>query len=114
MLPKAAQVVDPFDVISPADRSLHAVRPRVQNEQTGRRGRKDDLLYRVRRVLLGGEEKRHFGPRRARRTMAPCRFGRSKCITGQPSKSTTSTRSAEAFPRSDAFHRTDGQLAPEV
>ena len=56
MLPKAAQVVDPFHVISLANRSLDAVRRRVQTEQTGHRGRRDDPLYRVRRVLLRGEE----------------------------------------------------------
>ena len=39
MLPKAAQVVDPFHVISLANRSLDAVRRRVQTEQTGHRGR---------------------------------------------------------------------------
>jgi transposase len=33
------------------------VRRRVQTEQTGHRGRKDDPLYRGRRVLLMGEEK---------------------------------------------------------
>src|SRR6202044_3816634 len=57
MLPKAAQVVDPFHVISLANRCLDAVRRRVQNEQTGHRGRRDDPLYRVRRALLTGEEK---------------------------------------------------------
>ena len=56
MLPKAAQVVDPFHVISLANRSLDAVRRRVQTEQTGHRGRRDDPLYRARRVLLRGEE----------------------------------------------------------
>jgi transposase len=56
MLPKAAQVVDPFHVISLANRCLDAVRRRVQTEQTGHRGRRDDPLYRVRRVLLRGEE----------------------------------------------------------
>jgi transposase len=57
VLPKAAQVVDPFHVISLANRCLDAVRRRVQTEQTGYRGRKDDPLYRARRVLLMGEEK---------------------------------------------------------
>ena len=57
MLPKAAQVVDPFHVISLANRCLDTVRRRVQNEQTGHRGRRDDPLYRARRVLLRGEEK---------------------------------------------------------
>jgi transposase len=57
MLPKAAQVVDPFHAISLANRCLDAVRRRVQNEQLGHRGRKDDPLYKARRILLRGEEK---------------------------------------------------------
>jgi transposase len=57
VLPKATQVVDPFHVISLANRCLDAVRRRVQSEQTGHRGRRDDPLYRARRVLLFGEEK---------------------------------------------------------
>jgi transposase len=56
-LPKAAQVVDPFHVIALANRALDAVRRRVQTQQTGHRGRRDDPLYRARRVLLRGEEK---------------------------------------------------------
>jgi transposase len=56
MLPKAAQVVDPFHVVSLANRCLDAVRRRVQTEQTGHRGRRDDPLYRARRALLRGEE----------------------------------------------------------
>jgi transposase len=57
VLPKATQVIDPFHVISLANRCLDAVRRRVQSEQTGHRGRRDDPLYRARRVLLFGEEK---------------------------------------------------------
>jgi transposase len=57
ILPKAAQVVDSFHVISLANRALDQVRRRVQNEQTGHRGRRDDPLYRARRVLLVGEER---------------------------------------------------------
>jgi transposase len=57
MLPKAAQVVDPFHVISLANRCLDGVRRRVQIEQLGHRGRRDDPLYRARRILLMGEEK---------------------------------------------------------
>ncbi len=57
LLPKAAQVVDPFHVISLANRSLDAIRRRVQIEQLGHRGRRDDPLYRARRLLLLGEEK---------------------------------------------------------
>ena len=56
-LPRAAQVVDPFHVISLANRCLDSVRRRVQTEQLGHRGRRDDPLYRARRVLLMGEEK---------------------------------------------------------
>ena len=57
ILPKAAQVVDAFHVIALANRALDEVRRRVQNEQTGHRGRRDDPLYRARRVLLAGEER---------------------------------------------------------
>jgi transposase len=57
MLPKANQVVDPFHLIALANRSLDGVRRRVQTEQLGHRGRKDDPLYRARRILLMGEEK---------------------------------------------------------
>jgi len=57
ILPKAFQVVDPFHVISLANRCLDAVRRRVQSEQLGHRGRRHDPLYRARRVLLIGEEK---------------------------------------------------------
>jgi transposase len=56
-LPKASQVVDPFHAIQLANRSLDAIRRRVQTEQTGHRGRKDDPLYRARRLLLMGEER---------------------------------------------------------
>jgi transposase len=56
VLPKAHQVVDAFHAVALANRCLDAVRRRIQNEQTGHRGRKDDPLYRVRRVLLRSEE----------------------------------------------------------
>jgi len=57
VLPRAHQVVDPFHAVSLANRCLDTIRRRVQSEQTGHRGRRDDPLYRVRRVLLRGEEK---------------------------------------------------------
>jgi transposase len=56
MLPKAAQVVDPFHAVALANRALDAIRRRVQIEQLGHRGRRDDPLYRARRLLLRGEE----------------------------------------------------------
>ena len=62
-LPRAAQVVDPYHVVSLANRALDAVRRRVQRDQLGHRGRRDDPLYRVRRVLLMGEEKLNDKPR---------------------------------------------------
>jgi transposase len=57
MLPKAAQVVDAFHLVSLANRCLDQVRRRVQSEQLGHRGRRDDPLYRARRALLVGEER---------------------------------------------------------
>jgi transposase len=57
MLPRARQVVDPFHAVSLANRCLDTIRRRVQTEQLGHRGRKDDPLYRARRALLLGEEK---------------------------------------------------------
>ncbi len=56
-LPMASQVVDPFHLVQLANRSLDGVRRRVQSEQTGHRGRRDDPLYRARRMLLRGEER---------------------------------------------------------
>jgi transposase len=56
-LPHATQVVDRFHAIQLANRALDDVRRRVQVEQLGHRGRKDDPLYRIRRSLLTGEER---------------------------------------------------------
>ena len=56
-LPKALQVVDRFHLIALANRCLDDIRRRVQVEQLGHRGRKDDPLYRIRRKLLTGVEK---------------------------------------------------------
>ena len=49
VLPKAAQVVDPFHLIALANRALDSFRRRVQVEQLGHRGRRDDPLYRAHR-----------------------------------------------------------------
>src|SRR5208282_4175506 len=57
ILPRAAQVVDHFHVISLANRCLDAVRRRVQTERLGHRGRRDDPLYKARRALLVGEDR---------------------------------------------------------
>lgn len=56
-LPKARQVVDAFHCVQLANRALDEVRRRVQREHKGHRGRRHDPLFRVRRVLLTGEER---------------------------------------------------------
>ncbi len=78
MLPKAHQVVDPFHVISLANRCLDAVRRRVQHEQTGHRGRKRrSALSGARRVLLHGR-------RRSSTTEPPLDCGRHLLELGDP------------------------------
>jgi transposase len=57
VLPQATQVVDPFHVVKLANLALDTVRRRVQVQQLGHRGRRDDPLYRARRLLLRGEER---------------------------------------------------------
>ena len=73
MLPKAAQVVDPFHAVGLANRCLDEIRRRVQIEQLHHRGRRDDPLYRARRVLLLGEEK--LDPKRAERLWSLLELG---------------------------------------
>ena len=53
-LPDAVQVADPFHVVKLANPKLDECRRRVQNETLGHRGRKDDPLYRCRRLLTKG------------------------------------------------------------
>jgi transposase len=57
MLPHARQVADPFHVIRLANSKLDECRRRVQNETVGHRGRKDDPLYRCRRLLTKADER---------------------------------------------------------
>lgn len=57
MLPDAAQVADPFHLVKLANERLDEVRRRVQNETLGHRGRKDDPLYRGRRLLTKADER---------------------------------------------------------
>lgn len=57
MLPKAVQVADPFHLIKLANQKLDECRRRVQNEVYGHRGRKDDPLYRARRLLTKANER---------------------------------------------------------
>jgi transposase len=56
-LPDAVQVADPFHVIKLANSKLDECRRRVQNDTLGHRGRKDDPLYRSRRLLTKGHER---------------------------------------------------------
>ena len=57
VLPNALQVADPFHVIRLANQRLDEVRRRVQNETLGHRGRKDDPLYRIRRLLTAAHDR---------------------------------------------------------
>src|SRR5919202_4493371 len=56
-LDHAVRVADPFHVVRVANRCLDKVRRRVQNETLGHRGRKEDPLYRIRKLLLAGTER---------------------------------------------------------
>jgi transposase len=57
MLPDAVQVADPFHVVKLANSKVDECRRRVQNETCGHRGRKDDPLYRCRRLLTKADER---------------------------------------------------------
>ena len=57
VLPHALQVADPFGVIRLANQRLDDLRRRVPNETLGHRGRKDDPLYRIRRLLTAAHER---------------------------------------------------------
>jgi len=57
MLPRATLVADPFHVVKLANTKLDECRRRVQNETLGHRGRKDDPLYRSRRLLTRADER---------------------------------------------------------
>jgi transposase len=56
-LPDVTQVADPFHLVKLANSKLDECRRRVQNETLGHRGRKDDPLYRARRLLTKAHER---------------------------------------------------------
>jgi transposase len=56
-VPSATKVADPFHVVKLANDRIDEVRRRIQNEVLGHRGRKDDPLYRARRLLVMAEER---------------------------------------------------------
>ena len=53
----ATKVADPFHVSRVANRMVDQVRRRVQQETLGHRGRKHDPLFRIRKLLVKGEER---------------------------------------------------------
>jgi transposase len=55
-LPHAVRVLDAFHVTRLGFAAVDDVRRRIQREQTGHRGRRDDPLYRIRRVLRRGHD----------------------------------------------------------
>ena len=54
-LDHVVQIADPFHLVRLANDKLDECRRRVQNETLGHRGRKDDPLYRVRKLLVMAE-----------------------------------------------------------
>jgi transposase len=56
-VPGATLVMDCFHAVALANRTVDAVRRRVQQEVLGHRGRRHDPLYRIRRVTLVGAER---------------------------------------------------------
>ena len=56
-LPDAVVTVDHFHAVKLANEAVNDVRRRVQNETLGHRGRKDDPLFRTRRLMTRGWER---------------------------------------------------------
>jgi transposase len=56
-LEHVTQVADPFHLVKLANTKLDECRRRVQNDTVGHRGRKDDPLYRARRLLTKAHER---------------------------------------------------------
>jgi transposase len=56
-LDHAIRVADPFHVTRLGARTVDDVRRRVQREELGHRGRRQDPLYKIRRLLLRGSER---------------------------------------------------------
>ncbi|MBK5223014.1 MAG: ISL3 family transposase [Acidimicrobiia bacterium] len=56
-LAHVTRVADPFHVVRVANRCLDKIRRRVQNETLGHRGRRDDPLFKIRKIMLTGAER---------------------------------------------------------
>lgn len=86
-LPQAVEVMDPFPVVKLGSEALDQTRQRVQREVHGRRGRKEDPLYKARRTLTTGlslatESRRpSSNPRSNSRSMSQCNWS-GACISG--------------------------------
>ena len=72
-LPNATQVADPFHLIKLANERIDECRRRIQNEVLGHRGRKNDPLYRARRLLTLAEQ--HLGEQGAHKMRGLLRAG---------------------------------------
>lgn len=72
-LAHAKKVADPFHVVRVANRMLDTVRRRVQQETLGHRGRKHDPLFRIRKLLVKGDER--LDDRGREKLMAALRVG---------------------------------------
>jgi transposase len=72
-LDHAVRVADPFHVVRVGNRCLDKVRRRVQNQTLGHRGRKANPLYRIRKLLLSGDE--HLDDRGRNRMLLGLRIG---------------------------------------
>jgi len=67
------RVADPFHVVRVANRCLDQIRRRVQNETTGHRGRRDDPLFQIRKIMLTANER--LDDRGRERMLLALRFG---------------------------------------
>lgn len=62
VLPQAQAVMDPLHVVRLAGDKATDIRCRLQIEQHAHRGRKGDLLYKAKKILLTGQENHtHIG-----------------------------------------------------
>jgi len=124
-LPDVVLVADRFHIIRLANDTVTAVRQRVIREDQGRRGRKTDPAWRVRRRLLTAHERlrpevtakmwhalvntedrdgRSCTPMSSRKSCAPC--SPSRCSTPRTSRPTPrSARGSMSAPRPRRPHR---------
>ncbi len=72
-LPRATITVDPFHLVKLANAAVDDVRRRVQREVEGHRGRRDDPLYGIRRLLTRGWER--LSERQVERVLVAMRRG---------------------------------------